>query len=175
MHGLGALALVMVLAAVAPRDGRHDFDSEFGTWRVQVERLTGEVGRRQHWTRYCGTHTVRPLWHGRANIGVLEIDGPAGHIEGMQLRLYDPATQLWKLSFASSADGELQPPMIGSFHDGVGEFREAGHVDGKTVISRAVSTPIDARSYKDVISQSYDGGSTWKTVWVANYKKEPKS
>ena len=65
------------------------------------------------WTHYDGTHTVVPLLGGRANIGVLELAGPQGPVEGLQLRLFNPQTQRWGLSFASGSDGEVQAPSVG--------------------------------------------------------------
>ncbi|MGA9419978.1 MAG: hypothetical protein WBV40_12585 [Candidatus Cybelea sp.] len=160
-------ALVLALV-VTPA---HGFDYQFGTWNVHVSRLTRDAAGLSKWVRYAGTHTVVPLWHRRANIGVLEVHGPAGRIEGMQLRLFDPATGCWKLSFASSTDGELQSPSAGSFHDGVGDFRSTDRVNGKHVIVRSLSTTTSPTSYRDVIARSYDNGRTRTPVWIANYEK----
>jgi hypothetical protein len=164
------LALILALV-VTPA---HGFDYQFGIWNVHVARLTLGSSGSTKWVTYDGTHTVTPLWHGRANIGVLEVHGTAGSIEGMQLRLFDPATDCWKLSFASSADGELQSPSVGSFHDGVGDFRSTGRVDGKHVIVRTLSTTNSPTSYRDVIARSYDNGKTWTPVWIATYEKQVK-
>lgn len=165
---LSALLLALVIAPA------HGFDYQFGTWNVHVSRLTHDASGSTKWVTYDGTHTVTPLWRGRANIGVLEIRGPAGCIEGMQLRLFDPATGRWKLSFASSADGELQSPSVGSFHDGVGDFRSTDRIDGRPVIERTLSTTSSPTSYRDVIARSYDDGKTWTPVWIATYAKRVK-
>lgn len=153
----------------------HGFDYQFGTWNVHVSRLTHDASGSAKWVTYDGTHTVTPLWHGKANIGVLEIHGPAGSIEGTQLRLFDPATNQWKLSFASSTDGELQSPSIGSFQNGVGDFRSTERVNGKTAIVRTLSTMSSPTSYRDVIARSYDSGKTWTPVWIATYEKPAPS
>jgi hypothetical protein len=157
--------------AAGVRDGSHDFDSEFGAWNVTVRRLIDTPNQRPHWERYTGTHVVRPLWGGRANLGVMEISGPAGHIEGMQIRLYDPSAHLWRLSFANSGDGQLQAPIVGAFRHGIGDFRAAERVHGRTVLTRAVSTPLCATSYRDVISISTNDGATWQTRWIAVYTR----
>jgi hypothetical protein len=162
------LALMLALV-VSPA---HGFDYQFGTWNVQVSRLVADGSGRTTWVTYDGTHTVTPLWDGRANVGVLEIHGAAGNIEGMQLRLFDPSTDRWKLSFANSVDGELQSPSVGTFHDGVGEFRSADEIDGKRVMVRTVSTMLSSTSYRDVIARSYDNGTTWTPVWIATYEKQ---
>ncbi|HLI97966.1 MAG TPA: hypothetical protein VKT72_18000 [Candidatus Baltobacteraceae bacterium] len=162
--------LALFLALVVPPG--HAFDYQFGTWSVHASRLTRNASGSTKWVTYDGTHTVTPLWHGRANIGVLEIHGAAGTIEGMQLRLFNPATGRWKLSFASSTDGELQPPSIGSFHGNVGDFRSTDDVDGKRAVVRTLSTISSPTSYRDVIARSYDNGKTWAPVWIATYEKQ---
>lgn len=161
--------LVLTLALLTQA---HGFDYQFGTWSVHVSRLTHAASGSSTWATYDGTHTVTPLWHGRANIGVLEIHGPAGNIEGTQLRLFDPATGRWSLSFASSSDGQLQRPSVGSFHDGVGDFRSIESVDGKRVIVRTLSTISSPKSYRDVIARSFDNGATWTPIWIATYQKQ---
>ena len=37
--------------------------------------------------------SVRKIWNGRANLVELEVDGPTGHIEGLNLRLYNPQSR----------------------------------------------------------------------------------
>ncbi|HEX8806950.1 MAG TPA: hypothetical protein VF741_08370, partial [Candidatus Aquilonibacter sp.] len=87
------LAVALVASAAAPAPSTPEsraFDYEFGVWNVHVSRLVSASSRTADWVTYDGTHTVTPLWDGRANIGVLEIRGATGTIEGLQLRLYDP-------------------------------------------------------------------------------------
>ena len=55
------------------------------------------------WVEYAGTTIVRKVWNGRANLVELEVDGPAGHIEALSLRLYNPDSHQWSLNFSSSA------------------------------------------------------------------------
>jgi hypothetical protein len=160
------LAIVLGIVVALSRS----FDYQFGTWNVHVSRLVREPSGATTWVTYDGTHTVTPLWHGRANIGVLEIHGSAGSIEGMQLRLFDPSTGLWKLWFASSTDGELQSPSVGTFHNGIGDFRDVEVIDGKSVIVRTLATSSPC-SYRDTIARSYDNGRTWTPVWIATYAK----
>ena len=168
-----AIALITVAAASASSlntgEGFHDFDYQFGTWNVRVSRFLRPESR---WVTYTGTHTVTPLWNGHANIGVLEIHGSAGRIEGLQLRLYDPATQRWSLSFASSADGELQHPSVGRFHGKNATFFDNEVIDGKPALVRTESTVTTSREYCDVSAYSLDRGKHWTTVWIANYEKQ---
>jgi hypothetical protein len=166
-------AAVASASATNPQrqNGQNDFDYQFGVWNVRVSTLARSSTR---WLTYIGTHTVTPLWNGRANIGVMEIRGPAGKIEGLQLRLYNPVTRQWKLSFASSADGELQRPMAGRFHGANAEFFGTDVVAGKAVLVRSQSIGITPLKYRDVIAYSADRGRTWKPTWIADYEKQAR-
>jgi len=168
-----AIALITVAAASASSQhagvGQRGFDYQFGTWNVRVSRFVHPECR---WVTYTGTHTVTPLWNGHANIGVLEIHGSAGRIEGLQLRLYDPATQQWKLSFASSTDGRLQRPSVGRFHGKNATFFDNEVVDGKPALVRTTSIVATSQKYRDVTAYSLDRGKHWTNVWIANYEKQ---
>ena len=84
------------------RDGSHDFDFEFGEWTVELSRLVEPLTGSDSWVEYQGTSVVRRVWGGRANLGELDVHGPAGHIQGLSLRLYNPETGLWSIFWASS-------------------------------------------------------------------------
>ncbi len=167
----------LLLAAAlltAPAHPPHAFDYQFGAWRVQVSRLLDPGGASAHWTRYDGTHVVTPLLNGSANIGVLEIAGPTGSIEGLQLRTYDPSTGQWKLAFASGGDGKVRPPSIGRFENGQGVFFDSTRIGGRQARVRTVTTRLTETTYRDVISYSTDG-STWHPLWIASYAKIPSA
>ncbi len=169
------LAFVFVLqtvtgsAAPAARDGRHDFDFQFGTWSVHVKRLLHPLSGSTSWVQYDGTHAVSKVWGGRANLGVLEIDGPSGHIEGLSLRLYDPLTHQWSFTFAQSSEGTMGPPMIGEFKGGRGEFFNQETYNGRAVLVRSITSDITPTSYRDEYAYSADGGKTWETNWIATF------
>jgi hypothetical protein len=138
---------------------------------VHVTRLIDAGSATPRWAEYDGTHVVTPLFNGRANIGVLEIAGPMGRIEGLQLRLYDPATHQWKLSFANGSDGKVQPPSIGRFDGDRGTFFESTRIAGRDVPVRTITTRLTASTYRDVTAYSADGGRMWNPLWIASYEK----
>jgi hypothetical protein len=104
------------------RDGQHDFDFEIGTWKTHLRRLLHPLTGSTTWVEYEGISVVRKVWNGRANLLELKADGPAGHFEGLNLRLYNPQSHQWSLNFANSNDGILSQPTIGEFKNGRGEF-----------------------------------------------------
>src|SRR5262249_13757674 len=95
------------------RDGQHDFDFEIGSWKTHVRRLVRPLTGSTTWVEYEGTTVVRKIWNGRANLLELEAEGPAGHFQGMNLRLYNPESHQWSLNFSNSNSGTLSQPTIG--------------------------------------------------------------
>lgn len=155
------------VAHPASRDGQHDFDFEIGTWKTQLKRLLHPLSGSSEWAQYEGVTTVRKVWDGRANLVELTADGPAGHFEGLNLRLYNPQSRQWSLNFASSKGGTLGQPTVGGFVDGRGEFYDQEEFGGRMVFVRFVITPIDADTIRFEQAFSDDGGKTWELNWVA--------
>ncbi|HJW05545.1 MAG TPA: hypothetical protein VJ527_03530 [Rhodanobacter sp.] len=153
--------------AETPRDGQHDFDFEIGTWRTHLKRLAHPLSGSDEWMEYEGVTTVRKVWNGRANLVELTADGPDGHFEGLNLRLYNPRSRQWSLNFANSSSGTLGQPTIGGFVDGRGEFYDQEDFDGRAIFVRFVITPLDADTIRFEQAFSDDGGKTWETNWVA--------
>ncbi len=154
-------------AAPPPRDGSHDFDFEFGTWKTHLRLLRQPLSGSNAWTEYDGTTTVSRILGGRANVAELQVSGPAGRIEGVSLRLYEPATRHWTLNFASIRDGRLTAPVIGSFQDGRGTFYGKDSLDGREILVRFSILPRTADSIRFEQSFSADQGRTWELNWVA--------
>jgi len=153
--------------AETPRDGQHDFDFEIGTWRTHLKRLAHPLSGSNEWLVYEGVTTVRKVWNGRANLVELTADGPDGHFEGLNLRLYNPRSRQWSLNFANSSGGTLGQPTIGRFIDGRGEFYDQEDFDGRAIFVRFVITPLDADTIRFEQAFSDDGGKTWEINWVA--------
>jgi hypothetical protein len=149
------------------RDGQHDFDFEIGTWRTHLKRLQHPLTGSSTWTEYDGTSVVRKVWNGRANLVELEVDGPAGHIEALSLRLYNPQSRQWSLNFSNSKNGTMSPPAIGEFKNGRGEFFAQETLDGRAIYVRFVVSDITPNSCRFEQAFSGDGGKTWEVNWIA--------
>ncbi|HET6970438.1 MAG TPA: hypothetical protein VFH92_04880, partial [Phenylobacterium sp.] len=173
------LAVVFLLPAALParaeapaaahvlRGGPHDFDFEFGDWKCHLKRRLHPLTGSTEWVEYDGTSNVRKVWNGKANLGELELDGPAGHLEGLSLRLYNPAGQQWNVSFANAAAGRLGTAMIGGFKDGRGEFIDQESYGDRAIFVRFIFSDITERSFKLVQAFSDDAGKTWEDNWIA--------
>ncbi|HVF17346.1 MAG TPA: hypothetical protein VNA21_10550, partial [Steroidobacteraceae bacterium] len=128
--------------ATADRDGRHDFDFEFGTWKAHVTRRLKPLSGSNEWVEYNGPSVVRKVWDGQANLGEIDLTGPAGRIRGLSLRLYNPETRQWKISWANSSDGTLGPPMVGGFEGGRGEFYNQETFNGRAIFVRFIFSDV---------------------------------
>jgi hypothetical protein len=158
------------------RDGQHDFDFEIGTWKTHLSRLLHPLSGSTTWVEYEGTSVVQKVWNGRANLLELEADGPAGHFEGLSLRLYNPQSHQWSLNFASSNGGSLSQPTIGEFKNGRGEFYDQETLNGRAILVRFVISEITPTSAHFEQAFSDDGGKTWEVNWIATdtrVKEEP--
>ncbi|HKA69407.1 MAG TPA: hypothetical protein VKG85_09850 [Actinomycetes bacterium] len=151
-------------------DGRRDFDFLFGSWRVHnrtLRQASGGVGT--EWAEFDATIRSRPLLGGLGNIDEFSVPVmPTGEpFEAIALRLFVPATRLWRITWASTGwPGHLDPPVEGRFVDGRGEFSGDDEMDGKPIKIRfewtgvTTSTPLWRQEF------SFDGGRTWEANWI---------
>ena len=153
------------------RDGQHDFDFEFGTWKTHLRRLLHPLTGSTTWVEYDGTTVVRKVWDGRANLVELVADGPSGHFEGLNLRLYDPQSHQWSLNFANSKGGGMSTPTIGEFKNGRGEFFDQETLNGRAILVRFVISDITPNSCRFEQAFSDDGGKAWEVNWIATDKR----
>jgi hypothetical protein len=157
-----------VAEAAKARDGQHDFDFEIGTWKTHLKRLQRPLTGSTTWVEYEGTTVVRKIWDGRANLVELDVAGPAGHIEGLSLRLYNTESRQWSLNFSGSGSGSLSQPTIGEFKDGRGEFYDQEMYNGRAILVRFVISGITPTSCHFEQAFSDDGGKTWEVNWIAD-------
>jgi hypothetical protein len=161
------LILIIALPAFAQRDGQHDFDFEIGTWKTQLRRLQRPLSGSTNWLEYEGTTVVSKVLDGRANLVELKVNGPAGRLEGLSLRLYNPQSRKWSLNFANISNGELTVPSVGEFKDGRGEFYNDDTYNGRAIRVHFVIIKVTDDQYRFEQSFSADGGKTWELNWIA--------
>lgn len=148
-------------------DGQHDFDFEFGTWKVHLKRLAHPLSASQQWLEYKGTIVVTKLWNGRANIVEFEAKNDTHAMEGLSLRLFDPHMHQWSLWWANSTEGTLDSiPVVGSFENGLGEFYAFEKYAGRWVLVRFIFSGTRTDSVHGEQAYSIDGGKTWEPNWI---------
>ncbi len=157
--------------AVRP-GGPHDFDFEFGSWKVhhRLKRAGQEA-----WLEFDGTCTTRGLIDGSANVEEHTFDKPDGVTRGIALRAYDPRSGLWAIWWVDGRDphGSLDPPVKGRFENGVGTFFSDGVLGGKPVRTRFTWSHITATSARWEQAYSWDAGATWETNWIMEFQRVP--
>jgi hypothetical protein len=151
------------------RDGQHDFDFELGSWTIHLKRLMHPLTGSTSWVEFDGTSVTRKVWNGRSQIEEFETDSPAvGHIEGLTLRTYDPQTHQWRLYWANSKNGIMDPPQVGQFQNGVGKFYATDTLNGKPIMVRFVWSKTTTNSPHFEQAYSGDGGETWEVNWITD-------
>jgi hypothetical protein len=153
------------------RDGRHDFDFSIGTWKTHISRLQNPLTGSTTWVEYDGISVVREVLNGHANLFELTADGPAGHIEGVGLRLYNPQSHQWSLNWANGKTGVLGVPTIGEFENGRGVFVDQEPFNDRVILVRNSFMDItpDSARFEQIFSD--DEGKTWETNWVMTFKR----
>ena len=148
-----------------------DFDYLEGKWKLYDRKLNKRLANNNDWTLFESTVVNNKLLAGKANIdtyATTQMPGPGGTpgdgklFEGIALRLFNAQTRLWSIYWAASNTGALDPPMVGSFDNGIGHFFCKDTFNGKDII---VVFRWDARDKtKPVWSQAFstDKGKTWE-------------
>jgi hypothetical protein len=154
--------------AVKPT-GAHDFDFLFGEWRVH-HRIKTPV-ENQPWVEFDGTSSNRPLMDGSANVEDNTFNKPNGISRGVAIRAYDPKTGLWAIWWIDGRDpsGAMDPPVKGSFVNGVGTFYSDGPIGGKPARTRFIWSRITPTSARWEQAYSFDSGKTWETNWIMDF------
>ncbi len=155
------------------RDHQHDFDFEFGSWKTHLRRRLRPLSGSNEWVEYDGTSVVRKVWNGAANLGEFKVDGKAGHVEGLSLRIYSPESRKWNIYWANRKDGDLAvPPMVGAFDNNRGEFYDHETFQGKQIAVRFIFSDVTPTSFQLEQAFSPDDGKTWEPNWVATFTRE---
>ena len=156
-------------APPAAHDGAQDFDSLLGNFTFRLRRMQHPLTSNPDWIDMSGTGACYKVWGGRANLDTVELDSADGsHIEGLTLRLYDREAHQWRLYWANSRIGRLDPPQIGEFRDGHGDFYTTDIISGKTTLIRFDWSRMNSGMPHFEQAFSPDGGKTWEVNWITD-------
>jgi hypothetical protein len=148
------------------QDGRADFDFYVGTWKIHNRRLRERLKGSTDWEEFEGISVARKVLGGLGNVDETSFERDSGRLEGMTVRLFDPASQEWRLYWSSSTQTVLDLPMIGRFKNGRGEFFAHEPFEGRYIFSRFIWSEITATTCRWEQAFSADGGATWETNWI---------
>ena len=140
-----------------------DFDFFIGKWKMKNKHLNARFGHTKGYTEFETTVEDQPGLEGMGNFDLVRRQLPDGKVyEGRTVRTFDPQTKLWRLYWMDSNGGPLDPPVIGSFENGVGLFFAKDYQVGRPVIVvfRWDKTNPDQPVWSQAFSD--DNGKTWE-------------
>lgn len=145
------------------QDGRAGFDFILGRWNAHIRQLKEWLKGSADWMEYEATVVIRPLLGGLGNLEELALQRTSGTTVWITMRLFDATSQQWRLYWVDSTRGVFNPPFIGGFTDGHGEFYSQEEFAGKAVYGRFIWSHITATTCFAEQAYSQDGGRTWET------------
>lgn len=149
---------------------KNNFDFFVGTWDSTQRRLREPLTGSDDWYEFAGQTKSWSVFDGAGNID--EVWFPSLSFGGVTLRLYDAERDEWSLYWANSTTGLAMPPNVGRFDDtGVGTFLCDEVYKGTPIICRYRWFEITDTSARWDQAFSTDGGSTWETNWVADFRR----
>jgi hypothetical protein len=156
-------------------DGRHDFDFFYGSWEQQNhKRVNMTVPGDQEWIEFRSFSRVGPILGGLGNVDTFdapEFPGRPG-FKGASLRLFEPATGIWRIWWASTAfPGKLDAPVEGRFVNGIGIFEADDELNGVPIRVRFTWQVFSANAARWEQAFSFDGGRTWETNWTTDHHR----
>jgi hypothetical protein len=164
-------------SVAAGQEGRADFDFFFGRWQIRNRKLRDPLEEGcDEWLEFEAFGEAWPILGGLGNVDTYkapEFPGRPG-FEGATLRLFEPATGLWRIWWMSTtAAGILDDnPVVGRFVDGIGIFECDQDFDGRMARVRYTWT-ADPSTPRWEQSFSWDGGATWEPNWVMTNTRLP--
>lgn len=147
----------------------NDFDFFHGSWTVVSRRLRTLFAGSDDWDVFPGTTTCVPIFDGGGTTE--EIRFPERGFRGFTLRLFDVERKEWSIYWASSRTGLLQPPVVGTFTAGRGDFYGDDTHDGKPIRAHYIWSDITDTTARWEQEFSADGGRTWESNWVMEFTR----
>ena len=159
--------------------GQDDFDFFVGDWIVQNQRLKQRFVGSNDWESFTARQTNRPLPAGIGNYDdFVAADWRPGFV-GMSLRVFNPVTQLWSIYWLDNqtggltAQGQLNPPVVGKFDAGIGTFIGDDVIEGRKVKVRYIWSNISANAAHWEQAMSLDDGKSWEVNWKMSMTRAP--
>ena len=157
--------------ATPPASGVNAFDFLVGTWKVHHRRLKRRLAGDESWVEFGGHSCMRTILGGLGNIDENVVGLPDGAYEAFTLRLFDASLQRWSIWWVDGRNPAMEPPVHGSFTDGVGSFFGDDVFEGRPIVVRFVWSEITPGSARWEQALSEDGGRTWETNWVMHFER----
>ncbi|MBV8034778.1 DUF1579 domain-containing protein [Roseateles sp.] len=149
-----------------------DFDFLIGRWKVRHRRLKERLRGCEDWEYFEGRCHMWPLMNGLGNVDDNVLELPGGTYRATALRTFDPATRQWAIWWVDGRNPHrLEPPVVGGFADGVGEFQCNDELRGQPIRVRFRWTATDSGRPHWQQAFSADGGRTWEANWEMDFER----
>jgi hypothetical protein len=154
----------------------HSFDFLVGEWSVKHRYLRIHDDQRE-WLETDGSCGNVQLMEGLANIDECTINAPSGAYQAIGLRSFDVKTKQWTIWWLDGRypSGPLDPPLKGSFENGIGTFYSEFLEKEKPMRMRFIWSKITSTSAHWEQATSSDNGKTWETNWIMEFQRKPSS
>ena len=159
LHFDSAGALAIQASATS---SEHDFDFLVGNWKLRNRQLKSRLTHSDEWAAFESRVEMHQILNGLGNIDKYTDMSSGKPYEGVALRLFNTKTKLWSIYWADSNSGALDPPVVGSFANGVGHFFARDTYKGQSIIMvfrwdvRNPQRPIWSQAF------SADEGKNWE-------------
>lgn len=158
-------------AATSDTSAVHDFDFLIGTWRVHNRRLRARLVGADTWDEFDATMETLPILDGLGNVDRFTTDFFGAPFHGSTLRLFNPATNQWKLYWTDTTDPTLREQVTGRFEGDQGDFFGEEMYQGRLVQLRFRWIKISPNQAKWEQAYLMPDGQTWETNWTMDFAR----
>ena len=150
-----------------------DFDFLIGQWQVHHRRLKERLADSHEWIEFEGTSVVQKVMGGYGTVDDNVVELPSGTYRAAGLKACDAKSGQWSIWWLDGRmpQGPLDPPVRGSFRDGVGTFYSDETFDDRPIRVRFTWSRITPTTCHWEQAFSTDGGVSWETNWVMDFKR----
>ena len=152
-----------LIITASPTSSKNDFDFLVGKWKMKNKHLNARLANCKEYTEFESDVVNSKGLEGVGNFDIVRRYFSDGRVyEGRTIRTFDPSTKLWRLYWIDSNGGPIDPPVIGSFENGVGLFFCRDYQVGRPVIvvfrwdKTNPELPVWGQAFSD------DNGKTWE-------------
>ena len=152
-----------VIVTASSTSSSKDFDFLVGKWVMKNRHLNARLANCKEYTEFESTVEDHSGLEGMGNFDIVRRQLSDGKVyEGRTIRTFDPETRLWRLYWIDSNGGPIDPPVVGSFNNGIGLFFAKDYQVGRPVIvvfkwdKTNVEKPVWSQAFSD------DNGKTWE-------------
>ena len=151
------------------RGDLHDFDYLIGAWTTQQRRLQARNSGSSEWVSApANVHCAARYLDGEAIVE--ESRSPGNAAAGLFLYAFDRQRRQWSIYWMNAKTGQLDPPLIGGFAAGRGEFYGEDHDCSRAIRVRVLWSTSHRDHARWEQAFSYDN-QAWETNWVSDFTR----